>query len=142
MPTEAFLVLITSIFLQLRQMKYGAKNSIWDFYNYVRTVTTFTHPNMYGHLEMGKEKISQFLDYKLVPRKQETASSNTLEKLALNALNEEINRIKDQEEDSVEPELDHRLSGLYDFLGFEDDKDDFFDFGLVSNQWLVSLLTK
>lgn len=104
---------------RLRQMRYGAKASIWDFYNYVRTVTTFTHPNMYGHLEMGKEKISQFLDYKLVPRKQPAAKSSLLESLALNALNDANDQIIEQEmDDKFDSKFDKQLDGLYDYLGF------------------------
>lgn len=106
-------------------MRYGAKASIWDFYNYVRTVTTFTHPNMYGHLEMGREKISQFLDYKLVPRKQSSAKPSLLESLALNALNNANDQILEQEmEEKSVMESSDQLSGLYDYLGFEKDNED------------------
>lgn len=124
-------------------MRYGAKASIWDFYNYVRTVTTFTHPNMYGHLEMGREKISQFLDYKLVPRKQNAAKSNTLDKLALTALNNANDRLKDQEmEDDFEikESVDEpELAGLYDYLGFEKDNADNSDLIVSTNERYIKL---
>lgn len=107
-------------------MRYGAKASLWDFYNYVRTVTTFTHPNMYGHLEMGKEKIAQFLDYKLVPRKQSAAQSSMLESLALNAVNDANDQMLEREmNEEVAEESSHQLEGLFDFLNVE--KNDDFD---------------
>ncbi|XP_065213861.1 legumain-like isoform X2 [Planococcus citri] len=49
---------------RLRQLKSGAKRTLYDQFNYVRAETPYTHVNIYGDLRVGQSQLQEFIGYK------------------------------------------------------------------------------
>ena len=53
---------------QLRQLKSGARKTLYDQFNHVRAETPYTHVNIYGDLSIGQSQLRDFLAYKHEPK--------------------------------------------------------------------------
>lgn len=83
-------------------MRFGARETLFNQFNAVRTQTVTTHVNIYGEIEMGQSRLQDFLHYKLekeLPNIENHTSPLIGSLLRLNSGGEENVDDKDEEAD-------------------------------------------
>lgn len=120
-------------------MKFGGRQTLFDQFNKIRTLTVYSHVNIYGDVEIGQSRLKEFLAYKQEKRVPElrmeteapgNASEGHMEGGRYNAIHEYLRGNKGKnssqiisEENSQPLKIMNEIDILPAFMSMENDTD-------------------